>query len=151
MLNSDAISEVSPADIYIICFSTEYAIEYFEKLKELIERTYTKNKNKRVLLVSQSMGCTYTLIFLRNQTQAWIEKYLASWMTISGPWGGAVKSLRAYISGDPFGVPPLLDSPILMRPAQRTYSSLAFISPRKEFWGPDEVRAFFLCSFVPNC
>ena len=50
-----------------------------------------------------------------------------------------MKSLRAYISGDPFGVPPLLDSPILMRPAQRTYSSLAFMRPIEGFWNDDEV------------
>ena len=127
----------------IILFS-EYANEYFAKLKKLIETTFAENKNKRILLVSQSMGCPYSLLFLYRQTQEWKNKYIASWITISGPWGGAVKSLRAYISGDPFGVPPLLDSPVLMRAAQRTYTSLAFIRPAEGFWGPDEVHSFFI-------
>ena len=114
------------------------------KLKKLIEQTFMVNKMKRILLVSQSMGCPYTLIFLKRQSQQWIDKYIASWLTISGPWGGAVKALRAYISGDPFGVPRLLDSPILMRPAQRTYTSLSFIRPIEGFWKEDEVQLCFI-------
>ena len=101
------------------------------------------NKMKRIVLVSQSMGCPYSLIFLKRQSQEWIDKYIASWITISGPWGGAVKALRAYISGDPFGVPPLLDSPILLRPAQRTYTSLSFIRPIDSFWKADEVIGIY--------
>ncbi len=93
------------------------------------------------------MGCPYTLRFLYNQAQEWKDKFLASWITISGVWGGAVKGLRAYISGDPFGIPPLLDSPILMRPAQRTYSSLAFIMPSKDFWSSDEVGYSFFITY----
>lgn len=85
------------------------------------------------------MGCPFSLIFLYKQTQEWKDKYIASWITISGVWGGAVKALIGYISGDPFGTPPLLDSPILLRPAQRTYSSLAFIMPSEDFWAADEV------------
>ena len=50
-----------------------------------------------------------------------------------------MKALRAYVSGDPFGAPPFLDKPIYMRPAQRSYTSLAYILPSKEFWQPDEV------------
>ena len=122
------------------CSLSEYADEYFKNLKSLIESTFQVNKMKKILLVSQSMGCPYTLIFLKRQSQAWIDKYIASWITISGPWGGAVKSLRAYISGDPFGIPKLLDNPILMRAAQRTYTSLAFIRPIDSFWKPDEVK-----------
>lgn len=118
----------------------EYAEKYFEKLKTLIEATFMKNKMKKIVLVSQSMGCPYTLIFLQKQNKDWIDKYISTWITISGPWGGAVKALRAYISGDSFGVPSLLDSPILMRPAQRTYTSLAFIRPTEGFWKDDEVN-----------
>ena len=122
------------------CSLTEYADEYYTKLKSLIESTFEINRKKKILLVSQSMGCPYTLIFLKRQSQEWIDKYIASWITISGPWGGAVKSLRAYISGDPFGIPKLLDNPILMRAAQRTYTSLAFIRPIDSFWKPNEVK-----------
>lgn len=126
-------------DSFPCFFISEYADDYFVKLKALIESTYMKNKMKRMILVSQSMGCPYTLVFLKRQTQNWIDKYLATWITISGPWGGAVKALRAYISGDSFGIPPLIDSPILLRPAQRTYTSIAFIRPINGFWKDDEV------------
>jgi len=124
---------------YDFRYGPEYADEYYTKLKSLIESTFEINRKKKILLVSQSMGCPYTLIFLKRQSQEWIDKYIASWITISGPWGGAVKSLRAYISGDPFGIPKLLDNPILMRAAQRTYTSLAFIRPIDSFWKPNEV------------
>lgn len=51
-----------------------------------------------------------------------------------------MKAILAYISGDGFGIPSVLDNPKILRKFQRTFSSLAFILPDREFWKHDEVR-----------
>ena len=48
--------------------------------------------------------------------------------------------MLAYISGDGFGIPKILDKPIALRAFQRTFASLAFILPDKRFWQDQEVN-----------
>jgi len=114
------------------------AWDYFIRLKQLIEETYHANNNQKVLLTSHSMGTPYTLYFLRNQTQEWKDTYLEAWVSISGVFAGSVKAILAYISGDGFGIPKILDNPFYLRAFQRTFSSLPFILPDPRFWGKDE-------------
>ena len=64
----------------------------------------------------------------------WIFVFLA------GAFAGTVKAVRGYVSGDGFGIPSILDKPLLLRTFQRTFTSLAFLLPNKKFWEPDEVR-----------
>ena len=59
---------------------------------------------------------------------------------LAGAFAGTVKAVRAYVSGDGFGVPSILDKPLLLRTFQRTFTSLPFLLPNKKFWKPDEVR-----------
>ena len=59
-------------------------MKYFNKLKALIEETYAENKNKKVSLLCHSLGCPYTLVFLNKQTQAWKDKFILQWITLSG-------------------------------------------------------------------
>jgi len=62
----------------------EPALEYFVKLKKLVEDTYSANGNKKITLMSHSLGCPYTLIFLNKQTKDWKDKYILQWITLSG-------------------------------------------------------------------
>ena len=57
---------------------------YHQRLKTLIEETYSINGNKKVTLISHSYGCTVTLYFLSLQTQEWKNKYLKQWIPLSG-------------------------------------------------------------------
>ena len=59
---------------------------------------------------------------------------------LAGAFAGTVKAVRAYVSGDGFGIPRILDKPLLLRTFQRTFTSLPFLLPNKQFWKPDEVR-----------
>jgi hypothetical protein len=43
-------------------------------LKNLVERAYVTNGNTRVVLLSHSMGCLFTLKFLNTMSQAWKDK-----------------------------------------------------------------------------
>nr|XP_047127171.1 phospholipase A2 group XV isoform X2 [Hydra vulgaris] len=54
-------------------------------------------------------------------------------------FGGSVKAVLAYISGDSFGIPYFLDSPIKLREFQRSFSSLSYILPNSNFWNDNEV------------
>ena len=65
-------------------FLSESASEYFVKLKKLIEDTYSANGNKKITLMSHSLGCPYSLVFLNKQTQDWKDKYILQWITLSG-------------------------------------------------------------------
>ena len=67
-----------------ICFLTESSSGYFTKLKNLIEDTYTANGNRKITLMSHSLGCPYTLVFLNKQTKDWKDKYIFQWITLSG-------------------------------------------------------------------
>ena len=56
------------------------------------------------------------------------------------PW----KAVLAYISGANFGIPSLIDKPIVLRQFLRTFSSLAYILPDSRFWKSDEVTFFYI-------
>jgi len=77
---------------------------WYKDFQLLVEDTYTINGNKPVHLVAHSLGCPTALYFLNKMPQAWLDKYVKSFIPIAGPWSGAGKSLRAAISGDNFGL-----------------------------------------------
>ena len=58
--------------------------DYFVLLKKIIEDTFHQNGDKKVMLISHSMGTPYALYFLHRQTQEWKDTFIEAWMTISG-------------------------------------------------------------------
>ena len=69
----------------IFCFIlAESQDEFYEKTKRLIEETYSANGNKRITLMTHSMGGPLTLVFLNRQTSDWKDKYLHQWIAMSG-------------------------------------------------------------------
>ncbi|XP_065676253.1 lysosomal phospholipase A and acyltransferase-like [Hydra vulgaris] len=123
---------------YDFRYDPNSAGDYFENLRLLIEKTYFENGNNAVMLISHSMGAPYSLHFLQKQTQSWKDKFIMAWTTISGVFGGSVKAVLAYINGDGFGVPHILDNPTTFRAFQRTFPSLAYILPDSRFWHDQE-------------
>ena len=73
--------------------------DLMKDMKTLVEQTYALNNSSRVILMGHSMGCPVLLYFLNQQTQAWKDKYVKSLVTLAGPWGGAVKTMRLMASG----------------------------------------------------
>ena len=95
-------------------------------------------------MVAHSMGCTMSLFFLNHQTKAWKDKYIKSLITLAGPWGGAVKSLKIFAVGTDFNEKLLEDIPGLSELAkdvtktvERTQPSLAWMMPSAEIWPGD--------------
>lgn len=78
--------------------------ETFERVKGLVEETYTLNGNKRVNFVAHSFGNIQVALFLQKMTPEWRQKYIASFISLAAPWRGAPQALRAVISGDDFGI-----------------------------------------------
>ena len=73
--------------------------EYFIRLKDLIEETYSLNGGRRIVLIGHSMGNNYLLYFLNNQSRDWKEKYIVTYISLSAPWIGSVKPLLLMTSG----------------------------------------------------
>lgn len=83
-------------------FPTDELGDYFKDLQELVEETYQKNNNTRVVVIGHSMGNPVFLYFLNRQPQSWKDKFIQSFVTLAGVWGGAVKPLRLMASGSLF-------------------------------------------------
>ncbi|ATZ47219.1 Bclro1 [Botrytis cinerea B05.10] len=81
--------------------------QYFTRLKTHIELA-SKISNKKVVLVSHSMGGQVLFYFMHwvasssggNGGDDWVDKYVDSWINISGCMLGALKGLPAVLSGE---------------------------------------------------
>jgi len=126
---------------YDFRYGPESQSEYFTKLKSLIEETYSANGNKKITLMSHSLGCPYSLVFLNKQTKGWKDKYILQWITLSGVWGGTAEQVSLYSSGNTLGIPHFLVHPLTVRGEQRTCTSNMFLLPSRELWTGDEILA----------
>ncbi|XP_028168991.1 group XV phospholipase A2-like [Ostrinia furnacalis] len=112
-------------------------VDFFPKLKSLVEESYNRNNKSAVTLVVHSMGGSMALHFLRLQTQAWKDQYIRRMVSLSTPWGGSVKALKVFAIGDDLGSLMLRES--VMRAQQITCPSLAWLLPSPLLWKPAEV------------
>lgn len=79
----------------------EYLEDYFKRIKELVERSYEINMKKSVL-VSHSIGCLITYIFLVEYCDPlWKAKYIDKFISVGGPYGGSSIALKTLLSGLP--------------------------------------------------
>lgn len=89
--------------------------------------------------MAHSMGAINSLYFLTKIVdQHWKDMYLRTYITISGVWRGAAKSVKAFTSGDNEGI--ILDRDIWGRAGQRTYPSTAWLLPYpSDTWTKDDI------------
>lgn len=111
--------------------------EWFIKLKNLVEETYTLNDNIPITFIVHSMGAPMTLLFLQMQSQQWKDQYIRRVISLAGAWGGSVKALKCFAIGDDLGAFAL--SGKVMRSEQITNPSLAWLLPNPLLWKPNEV------------
>lgn len=111
--------------------------DYIKSLQALIEDTYYMNYNAKVVIIGHSMGNPMALYLLNHMTKAWKAKFIKSFISLAGVWGGAMKPIRLFISGDNLNVP--IVKSINVRPEQRSMPSTAWLMPSDEFWHPEEV------------
>ena len=85
-------------------FISDEQSEYLKNLTALVEDTYYTNNNQKVVLIGHSLGCLFAHYFLQKQSSSWKAKFIDAYVSISGPYIGAVKSLKAIVSGEQFRV-----------------------------------------------
>ena len=73
--------------------------KYLNDLQQLIVSSYEENGHQPVILLGHSMGNLYIHYLLTHQSDKWKNKYIKSFISLAGPWGGAIKTVRLEISG----------------------------------------------------
>ncbi|KAM0322416.1 hypothetical protein ACHAQA_009483 [Verticillium albo-atrum] len=81
--------------------------QYFTRLKNFIETAYEVS-GKKAVLVSHSMGGQVVFYFFHwvasdqggRGGDDWVDRYIESWINVSGCMLGAVKDLTAVLSGE---------------------------------------------------
>lgn len=111
--------------------------DYFVNLKRLIESAYERNGGERVVLVCHSMGCLHSLYFFNLNGQDWKDTYIRSLISLSGVWGGSVKAMKAFATGDNFGV--IVIPSLSLRRDVRTFPSLAYLMPSVDSFPDNQV------------
>ncbi|KAG9509956.1 Group XV phospholipase A2 [Fragariocoptes setiger] len=111
--------------------------DYYKQLTKLIENTYHENGDERVILVCHSLGCLNSHYFLSKRSNVWKDKFIRSMISLSGVWGGSVKAMKAFASGDNFGV--LTIPNLSLRKDERTFPSLAYLMPSADVWPHSQV------------
>ena len=96
--------QAAPYDWRLPPSHLEVRDSYFSNVITQVEGLYSKNNNMPVVLLCHSLGtktCHYFLNFAkRKKGQAWLEKYIHTYLPVGGPHLGAPKALRSVISGD---------------------------------------------------
>ena len=77
--------------------------QYYDKLRSLVENTYSANGNTTVTIVTHSLGGPTVLGFLRRQPAEWKARHVRAFAPISAPFGGTSSMCLAMVSGDNFG------------------------------------------------
>eukprot|EP00388_Colpodella_angusta_P021357 GDKJ01054090.1.p1 GENE.GDKJ01054090.1~~GDKJ01054090.1.p1 ORF type:complete len:968 (+),score=238.05 GDKJ01054090.1:387-2906(+) len=71
----------------------------FAPVRKEIERRVNL-KNRKVLLVTHSLGSLYALYFLNAYVdRAWKDKHIAGWVSANGVFAGSAKALQGVITG----------------------------------------------------
>jgi lysophospholipase-3 len=73
--------------------------DFFVNMKALVEDTFTQTNGQKIVFITHSMGSPMTLYFLNRQTQEWKNKYIKTWISLAGCWGGTIKALKVFAQG----------------------------------------------------
>lgn len=102
---------------------------YFSQLKDLIEDTFHRNNATRVHVLGHSLGGPVANLFLsRYVNKQWKDKFIASFISIGGPFGGAPITASLVFTGFNYGIPTLKAEDLL--PIIREMGSNAAMFPR---------------------
>eukprot|EP00736_Rhodelphis_marinus_P001085 Rmarinus@m.5426 len=116
---------------------------YYDDLRALIEETYENSAEcptgpKPVHVISHSLGCVILQRFLSKFVDdAWKDKYVASFIPVSGPFGGSAKAFRTLLSGDSIGIPGRNNQEL--QPVEATFGGVAWMLPFHSFHDPTRV------------
>lgn len=78
---------------------TDEMESYLTDLRQLIEDMYNQNGQKSTVIVAHSLGNLHILRLLNSMSQAWKDKYVRSFISVSAPYAGAMVALESILSG----------------------------------------------------
>ncbi|KAH7829340.1 putative lysophospholipase III [Monocercomonoides exilis] len=111
-----------------------------EKLKALVEKAASLNPGKKVHLVGHSMGCTFIQQFLRNYVpEGWRKRYVASFISISGPYGGSFEAYAHLASLHKWGSIPIPSK--FIHKISQTLGGIFWMLPNFNAYSSDTVLA----------
>ena len=110
----------------------------------MIEDMYKTNGNTKVTLVVHSMGGLVSLHFLTGFSginQAWKDKYIHAYVTLSAAWSGGAATVQSVVSGY-HGISDLLLFAYglisnFIVPIGRTFESIPWLFPKASVFGND--------------
>lgn len=89
------------------------------------------------MLVTHSMGGPVAHAFLTRMTSDWKTTFIKAFVPFSPPFGGAISTVMALVSGDTLGVPIVSHS--LFHPIQSTCASGPWLFPQPTLWRENEI------------
>jgi len=99
--------QAAPYDWRLVPDKT-YSTTWQNGFKAQIENLYKANQNQKVNLIGHSLGNLQILYFLNTFVNSdWKSTYVASYIGVSPPYGGAPVAVKAEISGIEIGTIPL--------------------------------------------
>ena len=104
--------------------------QWKKDLKQRIE-SIVKKTGKKVVFIGHSMGGLVIHDYLEEMKQSWIDRYIHKVITISTPWNGSVKALRALMSGDNLGLSEYILSNQYFLNAIRSFESVYALLPKE--------------------
>ncbi|ELP86176.1 1-O-acylceramide synthase precursor, putative [Entamoeba invadens IP1] len=104
-----------------------------QNIKKNIETAFNI-ANKKVILVGHSMGGLTISDFLEDMGQKWVDKYIQRVVSISTPWLGAVKTIKALLEGDNADLPKEVIPLDLFLNASRTFESVYAMAPNELYY-----------------
>ncbi|PFH31085.1 putative phosphatidylcholine-sterol O-acyltransferase [Besnoitia besnoiti] len=120
----------------------------YGQLKADIEDRYAELKNRKVDLISHSLGSIVLCFFLnRVVDQAWKDKYIGSMTLVAPATGGSFKAIKSLLSGyddaTDFDIWNVIDislfPSVLLRELLQTMGSIYALLPDPAIYGPDRV------------
>jgi len=105
--------EAAPYDWRLPPAALEERDQYFSRTLKQVENLYRSSHNTPVVLLGHSMGTKTAHYFLNfaimKRGQAWVDKYIHTYLPVGAPHLGAPKSLRSIITGDKMGLDAFLN------------------------------------------
>ena len=117
-------------DFRKIC-SPDELFNYIQSLKSLVERSVHLN-GKKAVLVGHSLGSNLINYFLVKQSKEWKDRYINSFVSFSGAFGGCPKALRSMLSGVDVTKP---DEKTVFHKIIKNFTGLQWMLPNPHIYG----------------
>ena len=107
----------------------QFLVDDYPRLKGLVEKIYDDNGGKPVVFLSVSYGAQFGGAFLAHFVDdEWKDKYIDSWISLSGAFNGAPMAMRQLLSGGPVYGLDYVDIEIA-RDTLRSWPAMSWLVP----------------------